>query len=253
MAPSEVYIPRTEAGYYGVSVFGYSPANGSQQVTIEADILPFEVRSITPNYGGNTGKVTVKLIGSKFRYDMDVQLFKYSGNDTIRIFADTLMYKNFNEVFVTFDLTGAELGTYSLRADNYCAGSAYLHNCFNVVEGEPENLAVNLIIPSGLRAHRYCCLTLEYGNIGTTDIVNPRLQLVSLGGAWIGLRRGELNIHKDVLEIPTSFDDEPDGILRPGVRHTITIYCYTNEEMTFQIDINDEIDAHHYHGHVQDY
>ncbi|MCR5645508.1 MAG: right-handed parallel beta-helix repeat-containing protein [Bacteroidales bacterium] len=250
---SEVYIPRTESGYYGVSVFGYSPVNNSQQVTIEADILPFEVRSITPNYGGNTGKVTVKLIGSKFRYDMDVQLFKCSGNDTIRIFADTLMYKNFNEVFVTFNLKGAELGTYSLRADNYCAGSAYLHNCFNVVEGEPENLATNLIIPSGLRAHRYCCLTLEYGNIGNTDIVNPRIELVSLGEAWIGLRRGELNIHRVLLEIPTLFEGEPDGILRPGVRHTITIYCYTNEEMTFQINVNDEIDVHHYHGHVQDY
>jgi subtilase family serine protease len=250
---SELYIPRTEAGWYGVSVLGYSPANGSQQITIEADILPFEIRRIDPNIGGNTGKVTVKMIGSKFRHDMEVQLFKTNGNDTIRIFGDTLMYRNFNEVYVTFNLKGAELGTYSLRADNYCAGSAYLHDCFTVVEGEPENLATNLIIPSGLRANRYCMLTLEYGNIGNTDIVNPRIELVSLGEAWIGLRRGELNIHRTVLDIPTTFADEPNGILRPGVRHTINIYCYTNQEMSFQINVNDEIDVHHYSGHVQDY
>lgn len=239
---SELYIPRTEPGYYGVSVFGYSPAHPNQQMTIEADILPFEIRSISPNRGGNTGKVTVKLIGSKFRHDMEVILF--NATDTIQ--AEALQYVNFNEVFVTFDLKGARLGTYSVRAINYCAGAAYLHNGFTVVEGEPENLSTNLIIPVGLRANRYCCLTLEYGNIGNTDIVNPRIVLRSLGESWIGLRRGELNIHRTELEIPTQFEDEPDGVLRPGVRHTITIYCYTNAEMLFSIDVNDEIDAHEY-------
>ena len=244
---SELYIARTEAGYYGVSVLGYSPVNTTQQITIEADILPFEIRSVSPNYGGNTGKTTVKLVGSKFRHDMEVQLFRINGNDTIRIFGDTLMYRSFNEVFVTFDLTGAELGLYSLRADNYCAGSAYLHNCFTVVEGEPENLATNLIIPVGLRANRYCMLTLEYGNIGNTDIVNPRIRLRSEGGSWIGLRRGELNIHRTELDIPTDqFTDEPEGILRPGVRHTINIYCYTNAELHFYIDVDDEIEIHEY-------
>ena len=239
---SELYIPRTERGYYGVSVFGYSPVNEYQTMTIEADILPFEIRSITPNHGGNTGKVTVKLIGSKFRHDMEVSLC--NAQDTIH--PDTLIYVNFNEVFVTFDLTGAALGYYTVRATNYCAGTTYLHNGFLVEEGEPENLATNLIIPSGLRANRYCCLTLEYGNIGNTDIVNPRIVLRSLGESWIGLRRGELNIHRTELEIPTHSDGEPDHVLRPGVRHTITIYCYTNAEMLFSIDVNNEIDAHEY-------
>ena len=250
---SELYIARTEAGYYGVSVFGYSPVSEQQHIVIEADILPFEVRSISPDRGGNTGKVTVKMIGSKFRHDMAVQLFKINGNDTVRIVADTLRYVNFNVAYATFDLTGAELGIYSLRADNYCAGSAYLHNCFEVVEGEPENLATNLIIPRGLRANRYCCLTLEYGNIGNTDIVDPRIVLRSLGESWIGLRRGELNVHLTEIEIPTTFEGEPDGILRPGVRHTITIYCYTNAQMLFSIDVNDEIDAHNFDHNVQNY
>ncbi|MBQ0128776.1 MAG: hypothetical protein KBT57_02965, partial [bacterium] len=243
---SELYIPRTEPGYYGVSVFGYSPVREQQHMTIEADILPFEIRSISPNRGGNTGKVTVKLIGSKFRHDMEVIL--YNATDTIQ--AEALQYVNFNEVFVTFDLKGAALGTYTVRAINYCAGAAYLHNGFTIVEGEPENLSTNLIIPAGLRANRYCCLTLEFGNIGNTDIVNPRIVLRSLGESWIGLRRGELNIHRTELEIPVQFEDEPDGVLRPGVRHTITIYCYTNAELLFSIDVNDEIDLHEYYKNV---
>ena len=243
---SELYIARTEAGYYGVSVFGYSPVNDMQHIIIEADILPFEVRSITPNIGGNTGKVTVKLIGSKFRYDMPVWLEKINGNDSVVIHADTLRYVNFNEAFATFDLTGADLGVYTLGAYNYCADTTKLVDCFTVVEGEPENLATNLIIPVGLRANRYCMLTLEYGNIGNTDIVNPRIVLRSEGGSWIGLRRGELNIHRTELEIPVITADEPDGILRPGVRHTVTIYCYTSGELHFYINVNDEIDVHEY-------
>ena len=247
---SEVYIPRTERGFYGVSVLGYSPVNDEQHMTIEADILPFEVRKITPNYGGNTGKVTVKLIGSKFRYDMAVQLFKYHavGNEMVKdsIVADTLYFVNFNEAYATFNLKGADLGIYSLRADNFCDGSAYLDDCFRVVEGEPvdQALATNLIIPVGLRANRFCCLTLEYGNIGNVDIEIPRLRLRSEGGSWIGLRRGELNIHKTQLDIPIT--GEPAGILRPGVRHTITIYCYTSGELHFYIDVNEQIEVHEY-------
>lgn len=249
---SEVYIPATKAGYYGVSVWGYTPDGNSQDMTIEANILPFEIRSVEADKGGNTGKITVKLIGSKFRYDMPVILYKGEFDSTyFEVFdhdieadvikMDTLYYVNFNEVFVTFDLTGAELGTYSIAGYNYCAGYTHLDNCFTVVKGEPENLSSNLIIPSGLRQNRYCILTLEYGNIGTNDIVNPRVQLVSNGGSWIGLRRGELNIHKTELDIPVGNDEEPAGILRPGVRYTVSIYCFTNEGLLFTINVNDEV------------
>ena len=165
-----------------------------------------------------------------------------------------MRYVNFNQVFATFDLTGAELGVYTLGAYNYCVDTVKLVDCFTVVEGEPENLATNLIIPVGLRANRYCMLTLEYGNIGNTDIVNPVIVLNSMGGSWIGLRRGELNIHRTELEIPTDqFEDEPDGILRPGVRHTINIYCYTNAELEFYIDVNDEVEMRRFINNLIEY
>ena len=241
---SEVYIPTTKAGYYGISVMGNDPIDDEQMVTIEANILPFEIRAVEDNVGGNTGKVTVKLIGSKFRYDMPVKLFMGSPEDGTMyniIEADTVYYVNFNEAFVTFNLEGAAEGVYSIEAYNYCAGFTYLMDCFLIVPGLPENLATNLIIPEGLRQNRYCILTLEYGNIGNTDIVNPRLKLCSIGGSWIGLERGEINVHKTELDIPTVNEDEPDGILRPGVRHTVSIYCYTNESLEFVIYSNDEV------------
>ena len=241
---SEVYIPATKPGYYGVSVLGNDPVDGEQMVTIEANILPFEIRAVEDNVGGNTGKMTVKLIGSKFRYDMPVKLFMGSPEDSTIynvIEADTVYYVNFNEVFVTFNLEGAEEGVYSIEAYNYCAGFTYLMDCFMIVPGLPENLATNLIIPEGLRQNRHCILTLEYGNIGNTDIVNPVLKLCSIGGSWIGLERGEINIHKTELDIPTVNEDEPEGILRPGVRHTVSIYCFTNESLEFVIYSNEEV------------
>ncbi|MBQ2906448.1 MAG: right-handed parallel beta-helix repeat-containing protein [Bacteroidales bacterium] len=241
---SEVYIPATKPGYYGVSVLGNDPVDGEQMVTIEANILPFEIRAVEDNVGGNTGKMTVKLIGSKFRYDMPVKLFMGSPEDSTIynvIEADTVYYVNFNEVFVTFNLEGAEEGVYSIEAYNYCAGFTYLMDCFMIVPGLPENLATNLIIPEGLRQNRHCILTLEYGNIGNTDIVNPVLKLCSIGGSWIGLERGEINIHKTELDIPTDNEEEPEGILRPGVRHTVSIYCFTNESLEFVIYSNEEV------------
>jgi hypothetical protein len=241
---SEVYIPATKAGYYGVSVIGNDPIDDEQEVVIEANILPFEIRSVEANTGGNTGKITVKLIGSKFRYDMPVKLFMGSPSDSLMrnvIVADTVYYVNFNEVFVTFNLEGAQSGVYSIEAYNYCAGYTYLMDCFIVMPGLPENLATNLIIPEGLRQNRYCILTLEYGNIGNTDIKQPSLKLCSIGGSWIGLERGEINIHRTELDIPTGTEGEPDGILRPGVRHTVSIYCFTNQTLEFVIYSNDEI------------
>ena len=244
---AEVYIPTTRAGYYGISVMGNAPLDDEQEITIEANILPFEIRSVEANVVGNTGKVTVKLIGSKFRYDMPVRLFMGDPADSTMyniIEAEELYYINFNEVCVTFDLTGAEEGVYSIEAYNYCAGYTYLMNSFMVVAGLPENLSTNLIIPEGLRQNRYCILTLEYGNIGNTDIVDPKIKLVSLGGSWIGLERGEINVHRTELDIPIGMEGEPEGILRPGVRYTVSIYCFTNQSLEFVIYSNDDI--YHY-------
>jgi len=235
-ANSELYIPRTKSGFYGVSFFGQSPANESQQVTVEARILPFEVRSISPNQGGNTGKVTVKLLGSKFRYDMPVKLIQTIDTSTYTIVGEDLQYVNFNQVFVTFDLTNAPLGTYSLVAENYCAGSDTLHNCFEVVEGVPGQLVTNLMIPEGLRQNRYTILTLEFGNIGNVDIPAASVHIESIDDSWIGLRRGELNIHRTELYIPLKIEGEPDGVLRPGVRGTVSIYCYTNGGLKFRVE-----------------
>ena len=244
---AEVYIPTTRAGYYGISVMGNAPLDDEQEITIEANILPFEIRSVETNVAGNTGKVTVKLIGSKFRYDMPVRLFMGNPADSTMtniIEAEELYYINFNEVCVTFDLTGAKEGVYSIEAYNYCAGYTYLMNSFMVVAGLPENLSTNLIIPEGLRQNRYCILTLEYGNIGNTDIVDPKIKLVSLGGSWIGLERGEINVHRTELDIPIGMEGEPEGILRPGVRYTVSIYCFTNQSLEFVIYSNEDI--YHY-------
>ena len=235
-ANSELYIPRTKSGFYGVSFYGQSPAHETQQVTVVARILPFEVRSISPNQGGNTGKVTVKLLGSKFRYDMPVRLIGTFNNEVYTIEGEDLQYVNFNQVFVTFDLTNAPLGTYSLEAENYCAGSYTLHDCFEVVEGVPGQLVTNLMIPEGLRQNRYTILTLEFGNIGNVDIPAASVDIESIGGSWIGLRRGELNIHRTELTVPLKIAGEPSNVLRPGVRGTITIYCYTNGGLLFRVE-----------------
>ena len=93
------------------------------------------------------------------------------------------------------------------------------------------------MIPEGLRQNRYTILTLEFGNIGNVDIPAASVR-ISTGeeGPWIGMRRGELNIHKSELTIPLKIAGEPEGVLRPGVRGTISIYCYTSNTLIFRVE-----------------
>ena len=105
-ANSVLYIPATEPGYYGVSLSGSTPSGTTQNVVIRADILPFELHAVNADHGGNTGKVTVELTGSRFRPGMIVSL----RNNDEEIIADSLTYVNYYQCFATFDLTNRTPG-----------------------------------------------------------------------------------------------------------------------------------------------
>ena len=174
----EIYIPYALPGYYGVSVIGSTPTAESQNITIEANILPFELRSVDPIEGGNTGFVTVELTGSHFRPDMQVWMTK----DTIRLTPDTIIYDSYYHAFARFNLKGVDTGRYDVGVLNYCEGEAVLQNGFRVIKGTAEKLTYQTIIAEYNRFFRgIVLLTLEYANVGTNDIVDPVLEVSSMG------------------------------------------------------------------------
>lgn len=227
----ELYIPATLPGYYGINLYGSTTAGDVQAVTISADIIPFELRSVSPSSGGNTGKVTVELTGSRFRPDMKVWMT--GENDTL--LPDTVIYVNYYKSYATFDLRGADTGLYDVGVLNFCEGEAVLADAFEVVSGQPAGLSYNLVFPHSPRPNRNIVMTLEFGNIGNVDITGAVLEVRSLAGTTIALTSEGLQQRETVLSVPLTIEGEPEGLLRPGMQGSIAIYGYTGGSLAFQI------------------
>ena len=230
-ANSELYIPATQPGYYGVNFYGSTPTNQPQNVILRADILPFELIAVNDNHGGNTGVVTVELTGSRFRPDMEVCL-RY-GNEVIC--ADTLIYVNYYQAFAQFDLTGRTPGVYDVSAVNFCEGEAVLAEAFTIENGQPSGLAYNLLFPSSPRPNRTVVMMLEFGNTGNIDLHDQVLEITSVGGAPISLTSEGLSEHRTTIRVPLTIEGEPNGLLRPGSYGTLNIYCYSSGALIFTI------------------
>jgi len=224
-----LYIPSTAGGYYGVNVYGSTPNGNEQATTIRADILPFELRDVDPNEGGNTGYVTLELTGSRFRPNMEVWMRQ--GGDTIH--ADTLIYESYYRSFARFNLANRDTGAYDVGVSSYCEGESVLNDAFRIVAGEPEHLVTNLVFPNAPRPNRMAVLTLEFGNLGNVDIRNAVLEITSAGGCPISLTAEGLSAHSTTLQIPLTIEGQPDGLLRPGSSGTVNIYTYTSGSLIF--------------------
>lgn len=230
-ANSELYIPATQPGFYGVNIYGSTPVDHAQNTIVRADILPFELMGVNDNHGGNTGMVTVELTGSRFRPDMIVTMRR--GNEVIT--ADSIIYVNYYQVFAQFDLTGHTPGIYDVSAVNFCEGEAVLANGFTIEEGQPSGLSYNMLFPSSPRPNRNIVMMLEFGNVGNVDLHDQVLEITSIGGCPIALTPDGITLHQTVLRVPLSIEGEPQGLLRPGSYGTLNIYGFTSGALIFTI------------------
>ncbi len=229
----ELYIPATEAGYYGVNIQGSTPTAESQAVILEADILPFELRAVNPNHGGNTGRVTVMLTGSRFSPDMQVALTAADGTVLRPV---SLICDNYYKAFATFDLAGQAVGVYDVSVTHPTEGTDTLVGGFYIETGMPENLYTNVIFPQSPRPNRLIVAMIEYGNMGNTDIVNPTVTFNSIAGTPVSLTVGGLADSATTTTIPLSVDGDMPNVLRPGVSGYTNIYINTTNNLTFFVE-----------------
>jgi len=219
----ELVVPALLEGNYYMLLFGNTVAGSEQQISLLAEILNFEIRSIKPSTAANRGKVTVELNGSKFVPLMQVCL----QNSTDTIYPDTMYYVDRSKVFVTFELYGEAIGLYDVMAHNFCEGVVSLQNGFEIIDGEKGKLGIDIVTPTVARPHRVTSFTIEYANIGHTDIKNPVIQVESHTDAPIARDPDNLGLGLKYIEIPLQIVGEPNNILRPGATGSIVIYTYT--------------------------
>jgi hypothetical protein len=120
---------------------------------------------IQPNHGGNTGTVTVNVIGSGIQGGATVKLTGL-GND---ILGSSVTIVNGSNFTATFDLSGAPSGARSLVVTNPDGTTAALANGFTVEEGGASDIHVDIIGLDKIRIGRAQTYFLAVSNTGNLD------------------------------------------------------------------------------------
>ena len=127
-------------------------------------------------------------------------------------------------VFVTFNLVGADLGLYDVVASKPDGQTAVKADGFTVVEGGEPSLAINIVAPGSTRPNSIIIMQVEFANTGNIDILDAEIDVNSIEGAPIGFSLTELEdlLTDIILELK-----EPGGPLdklRPGAQGSISVY-----------------------------
>ena len=101
-------VPTTGAGTYYVLAYNRSATAG---YTITATAAGFSVSGVSPNAGGNTGKVTVAITGARLTPTTQFRLD--NGGTTVN--ATAVDFRDASLAYATFDLTGRPTGAYTVR------------------------------------------------------------------------------------------------------------------------------------------
>ena len=253
----ELLIPALQRGVYYFAFYGSNPVWSNQRVALKAVILPFAIRNVNTNTGGNTGPVTIQLNGSKFEQGMQIRLD--NGTGTI-ITANSVYYINSTKVFAAFDLRGRPTGNYNVIAQKVDSSLATLANGFHIVVGtgggfyinvngasaEPgcdpnatgglnSTVQISLEYPATTRRNRVIAMTIFFGNSGTVDIPVPSRFVFSKGGAPLSFTVQGLAENLQALQLELSEANGPPNILRPGATGAVTIYTKSVAPMQFQL------------------
>ena len=186
------------------------PGQSGQTVSIEADVVPFSISSITPDHGSNLGSVTLTVEGAKFQANEKVEVIAADG--TVRD-ATTIRWVDGTTMWATFDLRGLATGQYDVRVEDDTR-STTLAKAFEVNNGPAGHVAVHLILPKSVRSWQSGVVQVDYTNDGQTDVAAPLLDLqVEQALMHSGTETDSGSSEKTFLGTSAS---GPAGVLQPG-------------------------------------
>ncbi len=243
----QLIVPSLQAGTYYLMAEANNYTPGSYDFNLKARILEFEITTVQPDKGGNTGKVTTLLRGAKYTPNMTAWLT----TGYLELKADTIFYMNPTLVFATFDLSqngGMPLGFYDVELRKPTGEVAVKSDGFEVVQGGPEQILTVYGFPSAVMVPRSTNIAIELTNAGLNDVPAQKRVLFSLNNAPIGMSHSELAGNMTDAYIEFEEHNGPPGVIRPGVsvtRHVMTriswpgVYPYMLIDVTHDED-NDE-------------
>ncbi|MBT4814892.1 MAG: hypothetical protein HON70_04295, partial [Lentisphaerae bacterium] len=234
-----VVIPGTREGSYYILVRGDDVPNQAADPTFDlaASYLTFEAHTISPEFGGNNGRVTVKIDGAKFSGATTATLIAADGAEYDAV---ELFFGSPTALHATFDLRGAApsakqdeeyVADYDLKlTDPYTPGRRtraaefVLPDCFRVHAGLGGQLRTRVIIPSMVRPTGSYFAWIEYGNNGDQDIPAPLLYVRAAVRKGFFVRLSPNDPWKeDFIQILAINRDGPVDRLPPGSLYAVPI------------------------------
>ena len=226
----ELTVPTTQNGVYYVLVHGVSGAGAGTAYTIEAQTVSYGISSVSPAYGSNAGKTTVVVSGAQLNARDQISLQRSGGS----LAASQQWWVNSSTVWATFDLAGLTPGQYDV-VSTQDGNVSTLSGGFTVNTGPVGALQVHVLPPGTVKPESTNTVTVQYTNIGNTDIPAPLLEVTATNNALLqGV--GQSGFSSDQVEVLGINNSGPAGILPPGVTGQITLnYQSPGSQGIFQV------------------
>ena len=224
-------------------IYLFPQVNAIQHIQITVEVLDFQILTVSPPKGGNTGSVSLKMKGATFEPGMTVRL---ENNGVVVATATRLEFVNPGQVFVTFNLAGIEVGNYDLVVQKTNNDTAHWSQSFQVVYGniipgagtgsnvsgcspgevdESSFLFIQIEAPAAGRRGTAVLLTIHYENRGSVDIPLPYRILSSQRGEPLSFDITTIGQGTPTLLLALSEPGGPPGILRAGASGSIKVYA----------------------------
>ncbi len=217
-ADQEITVPTTQAGAYYILAYGDDVPSAPENYSIEASLIPFSIQTVSPGQVG-TGPVTLQINGAQFNFGTTFQLQDPSGKT---IDATRVLLQNSATAYVTFDLTGQSLGSYSAIAIQSDNSSVEQTSALTVVPATTNNaVKLDLIVPQAILVGRPGTITITYDNPGNTDLTAPLILVTGQNALFqVPGQSGYTNTSLQLFGLNSS---GPFGTLTPGFQGSITI------------------------------
>ncbi len=251
-ADQELLIPATRAGTYYVLLRSESVPEGSQSYNLTASTVPFGIRTLSQDVGGNAGQVTLSIEGARFDALTRLELI---GHGQVRA-PQYVRLVDPAHMVATFDLVGLPAGSYDLRAVSgqdladvnpdtgevftlhTVHGDATLAAAFTVVEGGAARLTTHLSMPAVARANSVFGFYLEVANEGNNDAQAPLYLVSSPNGTPLTVAYESL-LGSTAQEQVLVLGEYRARVLAPGERVTVPFLARAVDTRASQFELED--------------
>ncbi|MCA1802171.1 MAG: hypothetical protein LC662_06905, partial [Rhodothermaceae bacterium] len=173
MLNQEIRLPGAKGGTWYLMAY-VEDAGEAVQFTVSVRILDYVIEEITPDYGGNTGVVTVYVSGAKFQEGSTLFLEDAGGR---RLAARDTYVINSTELAARMLLDGEEVGPRNVVIVAPDGEETILPNGFDVVDGVGAAPYTRLSYPSMVASKQGFVVEVTVGNDGTSNATDYFLLL----------------------------------------------------------------------------